>query len=795
MKMLSFWMLLLVAFPLLLFSQEQQYAKLRVYLDGRPMEALQALGLACDHGKHRHKFYFESDFSEREQRLLTDNGFRYDVLIPDVVQYYQQQNAAPSDYRNSNCVPLTPTVYAPPVNFNLGSMGGYLTYQELLEQLDSMAQLYPHLISPRKAIDSTNLTHENRPIYWVRISDNPTVDENEPEALYTALHHAREPLSLSQLVYYMWYLLENYATNPEVQYIVNHAELYFVPCVNPDGYVYNENIQPNGGGMWRKNRRNNGDGTYGVDLNRNYAYAFAHNNTGSSGTTLDESYRGTAAFSEPETQNIRDFCLAHDFQFSINYHTYGDALIYPWAYNSQLTPDSTAFKAYVQVMTRDNGYAHGSNMETLGLNSNGDADDWLYGEQNLKNKTLALTAEVSSNSFWPPSTTILEHCQETMWQNLAMAHLMLLYGEVKNLSSRVMTQTNAYAHFKLNRYGAMSGNLEVDVVPLTTNIQSVGASKSFNLAALGEVEDSIALQLNPMIGNGEVVRYLLTLNNGSYTRSDTIERVYGNYALVLNDDGNTMTNWTNQGANSNWETTGATFYSPSSCITDSKTGNYPANTTTEILLQQALDLTGATDANVEFWAKWSIENDYDYVQVLAGRSNGIYEPLCGRYTNSGTNHQDENEPLYDGLQQTWVAEQLSLEDYLGDSAVRLKIRLVSDIWVTDDGFYFDDFKVNVLTPNVSSTQLLENENALLGQNQPNPARLKVYIPFNLSSAINEPLTLRIVDVLGRNVWESVVQAGQLGIEVEVDNWTEGVYTYQLLGGNYQSKPLKMVVVK
>jgi murein tripeptide amidase MpaA len=67
----------------------------------------------------------------------------------------------------------------------------------------------------------------------------------------------------------MWYLLENYGTNDEVTYLVNNHQLYFVPCINPDGYVYNQTTNPNGGGMWRKNRRNNGGGVYGVDLNQN----------------------------------------------------------------------------------------------------------------------------------------------------------------------------------------------------------------------------------------------------------------------------------------------------------------------------------------------------------------------------------------------------------------------------------------------------------------------------------------------------------------------------------------------
>ncbi|MBQ0741152.1 peptidase M14, partial [Aquimarina celericrescens] len=83
------------------------------------------------------------------------------------------------------------------------------------------------------------------------------------EMLFTSLHHAREPIALSQNLFYMWYLLENYNSNPEIKTLVDNTELYFIPIVNPDGYIYNQQTNPNGGGYWRKNRRNNG-GSYGI---------------------------------------------------------------------------------------------------------------------------------------------------------------------------------------------------------------------------------------------------------------------------------------------------------------------------------------------------------------------------------------------------------------------------------------------------------------------------------------------------------------------------------------------------
>ena len=91
----------------------------------------------------------------------------------------------------------------------------------------------------------------------LKISDNPSIDEPEPEVMYDGLIHGREAISHQQLLYFMKYLCENYGSDPMVTYLVDTKELYFIPIVNPDGYLYNEAMWPSGGGIWRKNRRLN----------------------------------------------------------------------------------------------------------------------------------------------------------------------------------------------------------------------------------------------------------------------------------------------------------------------------------------------------------------------------------------------------------------------------------------------------------------------------------------------------------------------------------------------------------
>ena len=107
-----------------------------------------------------------------------------------------------------------------------------------------------------------------------------------------------------QLIYF--YVVPGRITKKDttkLRNIVDSTEMYFIPCVNPDGYVYNETTNPNGGGYWRKNRRNNNDGSYGVDLNRNYGYEWATTIWALRHIRYFERYLSwPSAFSGPETK-------------------------------------------------------------------------------------------------------------------------------------------------------------------------------------------------------------------------------------------------------------------------------------------------------------------------------------------------------------------------------------------------------------------------------------------------------------------------------------------------------------
>ncbi len=299
-------------------------------------------------------------------------------------------------------------------------MGGYLTLAEIWDSVDVIIADHPDIVSGRQFIGSS---HEGRSMYAVKISDNPTQDEPEPEVMYTAAIHAREVITPLVLLNVMNYLTDNYGVLPEVTELVDERELWFVPMVNPDGYYHNQVTDPNGGGLWRKNRRDNGDGTYGVDLNRNFGYEWGYDDGGSSPNTGDATYRGPSAFSEPETQNMRAFTQAHHFVNTVYLHSYSNLVLWPWGYDYLLTPDEPLFRIMGDSMSAYNGYAPGPAHSLYP--ANGVSDDWGYGEQVMKNKNLAFTFEIGgyADGFWPDPSRIPALVAENLQPCLFLARV------------------------------------------------------------------------------------------------------------------------------------------------------------------------------------------------------------------------------------------------------------------------------------------------------------------------------------------------------------------------------------
>ncbi|MDD3876871.1 MAG: M14 family zinc carboxypeptidase [Bacteroidales bacterium] len=774
-----------------LIGQTEKYSRIAVKIEARNLNELTALGLPMDG-----YFILDGYVMELPQTSLDEllqNGYSYKVIIDDVKDYYKKQNLK-NELRVKSPYCQTGN-YTTPNAFSLGSMGGFHTYAELLSELDSMHSWYPQLITARAAIDTFN-TIEGRPVYWVRISNNPNVSQNKPKILYTALTHAREPASMQQMLFYMYFILENYNTHPDITNIVNNFELYFVPCANPDGYVYNETTDPSGGGLWRKNRRDNGNGTFGIDLNRNFGYMWGYDDLGSSPDGSDDTYRGTGPFSEPETRLLKSFCESNNFAIALNYHTYTNQLLFPYGYaENTYTPDSLTYMAYAQILTSENRFTIGTAPDILGYTGNGDSNDWMYAEQISKNKIIAFTPEIGAPAFgfWPPMNEIEAICKSTMKQNIIAAYLAGKYALVSDMTDLFIPSVNSYFKFSIQNLGIDTNAVfTVSLLPLSNNITSTGNSLVFNnIGHLQATSDSIYFSLDPTVVHGDDIVFLLTINNGTFTISDTIIKKAGQKELVFFDDAANLNNWIPGG----WSTTTNEYYSAPSSITDSPGGNYSSNSTKQIIINNAVDLSSTNAAYLHFMAKWDMAsqwygNYYDYVQLLISSDNGTtWLPLCGKYSTPSNNSVILGQPAYEGLQEDWVMEEIDLNDYTGHQ-VLFKFVLKSNMfpWTKTDGFYFDDFTVlaadSMLVTNAVFSPLSNNH----FRAYPNPATdiLKIEIPDN-----REGTTLKIYNSTGQKINDLEIRDA-VHYEISTNTWSQGVYTVVLQGVSAQYKPVRII---
>jgi len=678
----------------------QNYKEVKIYLNNvTDIQTLLNSGMEFDHLVYEKDNSIRTFISDNDFEILKSTGFSYEILIDDWYSYYENLPGL-TEFEKQQFIQQSKD------NFNVGgfgfgTMGGFYTLAEINAELDTMYLQYPNIVTQKFSV---GLSIENRPIYAVKISDNPNVNESEPQVHMNALIHAREPQAMMTIMYYMYYLLENYGTDPEVTYLVNNREIYFIPCINADGYEYNRINNPGGGGMWRKNRRNNG-GSYGVDLNRNFGYMWGYNNIGSSPYPSDETYRGTSAFSEPETQAIRNFANSKNIKTTLNYHTSGNYLLYPWGYISSPAPDNAIFVEYSNDMVAYNGYLNGQPPAVL-YEVNGSSDDWMYGEQTTKPKIFAMTPEVGSTGFWPTQAEIFPLAIENLMPNLYYTWVAGEFVQLLNPSfSQQYFNPGDFVEIsipQLRNKGLSDANsvalsLSSDNPQITINNGNISIG---NILARTTVNNSQKLSFT--LGSGlpadVKVNMIITVStNGTPMYADTMSFIVGTPIIIFADTTNDPTilwNITATPSNPKWESTTSSYHSAPNSYTDSKTGNYVNNATVTMTSKDPINLSTYQHPRLGFWTKYSIEENWDYGQTKISTNNGsTWTPLAGNFTEPGVgSFQPNGQPLYDGTQSTWVQEEM---DLTGRNAVQNKFQfqLKTDGNTTADGWYVDDIIV------------------------------------------------------------------------------------------------------
>jgi carboxypeptidase T len=295
------------------------------------------------------------------------------------------------------------------------AIAAYHSAETLEGDLRQLAESQPEIAELREIGRSL----EERPIWALRIGERRAT---EHKLLFMGCHHAREWVSVEVPYLLAEHLVKNAGQAPVGDWL-QRGEIWVAPMVNPDGHEFSRSPETR---LWRKNRRPNPDGSIGVDPNRNYGYMWGTLNIStSSHVPSDPTYVGPRAFSEPETQAVRNLVARELFRGVITYHSFSQLILYPWGYTLEPIPDSSDVSTMTKLAKRMQQLIRGVHGTTytpqrssqLYLTA-GDTTDWTYGEYGIPSFTIELRPDSIQNGGFilPP-----EQIQPTFEENLPAA--------------------------------------------------------------------------------------------------------------------------------------------------------------------------------------------------------------------------------------------------------------------------------------------------------------------------------------------------------------------------------------
>jgi len=218
--------------------------------------------------------------------------------------------------------------------------GDFHSYSQMMTELQNIANTYPAITR----LYDLGHSVQGRVLWGLKITDNPDIEENEPEVRICGLHHGNEYMSAELPLNLALHLVQNYGVNTSITDLVDSREIWIIPMVNPDGREAGTRYN-----------------AHGIDLNRNYGYMPESSNP----------------YSEPETRVIRDNALQNNFVLSLSFHCSGDIVNYIWNYKHKRTPDNDVVENLSEQYGSHNGYwvTEGYDWyQTLG-----DCNDFSYG--------------------------------------------------------------------------------------------------------------------------------------------------------------------------------------------------------------------------------------------------------------------------------------------------------------------------------------------------------------------------------------------------------------------------------
>lgn len=661
--------------------------------------------------------------------------------------------------------------------FGEGSLGGYWTLAEIKMELDALvANDVAGVVADKVDTIGASLGapgHPSRPIWGLALGKAIPGPDPRPVVFLHGLTHAREPMGMQTVLRLAEDLVSRYGVDPEATYLLDHRRIYIVPVVNPGGFKFNEDQYVSSGGLYfgmhRKNLRDtNGDGVIsasvdGVDLNRNYGYLWGLNDIGSSSDPTTGGYRGTAPFSEPETQAMRDAIVTLQPRVALDFHAFGDQLLYPWSYTTAATEDSAGFVEWSDEMTAGNGYQSGQGPQVL-YETNGDFTDWAYGDVVLKPRVLAWTSEIGGpgDLFWPPPSRISPLAEENFraaYYAAYVAGACVRVEECRVAESTLNAGSVAHIEIRARNQGAggTAPGLTATLSSLTAGANVVEGAAS--LPTLGPLQSAAATEVarfrvsvDDSVTPGRLLRFRVDFSDptGFFSR-DTVDVLCGTPTLLVAEDAASTGNWTGRWVIENSDPT-----RPGPHFSD-RTGTYKPNSDAAFTLNALLDLSHGVHAYASFVARWDFEPDYDCTVIEASLDGASWTPLKGTGTSWGRSggEQPPGSPVYEGTRRIWRPERSDLSPFSGPASapVRLRWRLLSDTGGQFDGFRFDSLRVMVFDPAVQPSPVAVGDARSpvleLEAPFPNPARGLVRTVFAVPNRTD--VRLEVLDLQGRRI--------------------------------------------
>lgn len=345
---------------------------------------------------------------DQDIAVLRRSKFRYTVRIADLARRNEANRRADRRYRarvaqTGSALPSGRTSYRVLADYDL--------------EMKLLARRHPNLVKP---LTLSYRTHLGRDVQGIEIALDPyNLRDGKPIFLNMGVHHAREWPASEHSMEWAYDLINNYGNQARTTRLIRATRNIVVPIVNPDGFnvsrsapdfppetefdqfsyeMKRKNCWPHPG-VATGTCENSSEGAWlGVDLNRNYGGFWG--GAGASVDPLEETFRGTMPFSEPETENIRKLHSERQITNLITNHTYSNLVLRPPGIADVGPPlDEPLLENLGARMTSHNGYANDPSYQLY--DTSGGTEDWTFWSAG----GLGYTFEIGPDEFHPPYQT------------------------------------------------------------------------------------------------------------------------------------------------------------------------------------------------------------------------------------------------------------------------------------------------------------------------------------------------------------------------------------------------------